>query len=214
MNVAAHLLGELRGHGGAAEADGSALRLRPATRLPPDLLAELRANKAEVVALLAPNDATIWRLPPATPEQSAEEAADRAAIAAETLLPDPGTAERAEVERRHGEAVAGLLLAGLQRHPSWPGADCRPTPGCWCSCCRGRNGWRAAKAATGWRCTACHPPEHLPAHALVIASPSQTMPNPLERHQHLLHQKERHAPLYPSTEAKFPRSPPSAQGSA
>ena len=77
MSIAARLLGALRRHGVAAEADGSALRLRPATKLPPDLLAELPANKAEVLALLAANDATIWRLPPATPEQATEETAER-----------------------------------------------------------------------------------------------------------------------------------------
>ena len=63
-----------------------------------------------VLALLAANDGLVG-LSPATPEQAADEAADRAAIAAEPLLPAPGTPERAEVDRRHAENLAGLLRA-------------------------------------------------------------------------------------------------------
>ncbi len=55
--------------------------------------------------------AAVLQLPPATPEQAADEAADRAAIAAEPLLPAPGTAARAEMDRRHAAIIAGLLAA-------------------------------------------------------------------------------------------------------
>jgi hypothetical protein len=47
-------------------------------------------------------------LPPATPEQAADEAADRAAIAAEPLLPDPGTPERELLDGQQTEMLAGL----------------------------------------------------------------------------------------------------------
>ena len=46
---------------------------------------------------------------PATPEQAADEAADRDAIAAEPLLPDPGTPERDRVDSRQRATVGGLL---------------------------------------------------------------------------------------------------------
>jgi hypothetical protein len=48
-------------------------------------------------------------LAPVTPEQAADEAADRHAIGAEGLLPTPGTAERDRLDRDHAATVAGLL---------------------------------------------------------------------------------------------------------
>ena len=52
MSAAVALLGRLSGLGVAAEADHGALRLRPASAIPTDLLAELREHKADVLALL------------------------------------------------------------------------------------------------------------------------------------------------------------------
>ena len=52
--TAAALLARLTGLGVSAEVDHGALRLRPASVIPPDLLAEVRASKAEVLALLTP----------------------------------------------------------------------------------------------------------------------------------------------------------------
>ncbi len=47
----------------------------------------------------------------ATPEQAANEAVERAAIAAEPLLPIQGTAERVRLDRAHATMLRGLLAA-------------------------------------------------------------------------------------------------------
>jgi hypothetical protein len=52
VSTAVALLTHLSGLGVAAEADHGALRLRPASAIPTDLLAELREHKAAVLALL------------------------------------------------------------------------------------------------------------------------------------------------------------------
>lgn len=54
----------------------------------------------------------------ATPEQAADEAADREAIAAEPLLPMLGTAERERLDRANATMVRGLVMAA--RLPSPP----------------------------------------------------------------------------------------------
>lgn len=73
---AAAALARLHGLGVTAEARGAGLVLRPASVVPADLLAELKARKAEVVALL-----TETALPPPSPEAAVDEAEDRASIA-------------------------------------------------------------------------------------------------------------------------------------
>ncbi len=144
--TAAATLARLRALGVTAEVHGDRLTLRPASAIPPDLLAEVRANKAEVLALLAAKAAAppsasavgeapdAWgltaadraaamarlrapTLPPASAEQAADEAADRDAVAAEPLLPDPGTPERERMDRQHAAMVAGLLT-GFSRSRS------------------------------------------------------------------------------------------------
>jgi hypothetical protein len=50
--TASALLARLAGLGVCAEAEQGSLRLRPASAIPNDLLAALRENKAEVLALL------------------------------------------------------------------------------------------------------------------------------------------------------------------
>jgi hypothetical protein len=64
----------------------------------------------------------------------------------------------------------GLLLAALQRPPSWSGSTPPPPKGAWCSCGRsnpqaGGRWWRPRHPRTdglglapGWRCWTCHPP--------------------------------------------------------
>ena len=55
-------------------------------------------------------------------DRAADEAAERAAIQAEPLLPEPGTAERERMDRRHAEMIGGLLAAYRIRppHPNAP----------------------------------------------------------------------------------------------
>jgi hypothetical protein len=65
----------------------------------------------------------------------------------------------------------GLLLAALQRPPSWSGSTPPPPKGAWCSCCgrsnpkAGGRWWQPRNPrsdglglAQGWRCMVCHPP--------------------------------------------------------
>ena len=51
--TAAALLTQLSGLGVTAWADGGTLRFKPASLIPPDVLADMRAHKAELLALLA-----------------------------------------------------------------------------------------------------------------------------------------------------------------
>ena len=51
----------------------------------------------------------------ASPEQAAEERADREAIAAEPLLPPPGSPKRDRMDRQHAEVLDGYWHAALQR---------------------------------------------------------------------------------------------------
>jgi hypothetical protein len=106
-------------------------------------------------------------LPPASPEQADDEAAERT-LAPKPGWPDPGTPERVRLDERHSASLAGYQRAALMRPPSWPGADRAPSPGAWCSCCGGKAWWREAEGASGWCCTICHPPMHLPAGAVVV----------------------------------------------
>jgi TubC N-terminal docking domain len=84
-------LARLRNLGVTVEARGDWLALRPASAVPADLLAALRAHKAEVLALLAASDAEVAQ-PPSRPAQAGDKwgltATDRAE--ALTRLRAPG----------------------------------------------------------------------------------------------------------------------------
>ena len=74
-------------------------------------------------------------------------------------IPSPPEADRKAV-------LAGLLAAGLQRPPAWSDPASVPPQGAWCGCCErtskaGGRWWCEAVDPRGWRCRACHPPEHL-----------------------------------------------------
>jgi hypothetical protein len=129
----AGLLARARATGAVLTAAHGRIVVDGASRLPPDLLAGLRAHKAELLALLA-DDAPVpvakrladMRAACATREAALigafdhpDVATDRAAIAAEPLLPAPGTPERDRLDARQGEALAGLL-AGFGRHRPLP----------------------------------------------------------------------------------------------
>lgn len=139
MTGAAGLLSRLADLGVTIDANEGALRLRPASALPPDLLTEIRDRKAELLVALA--------LP-------AQEAATR-------TWPDPDTSERSLLDEMHAAATAGYLRAAQQRPPSWSDPAAMPSPGCWCSCCHGQQWWIEAHDGHGWRCATCHPSDHL-----------------------------------------------------
>jgi hypothetical protein len=77
-------------------------------------LAQLTAAHFQQIA--APQPTTAFMS--ATAEQAADEAADRAAIEAEPLLPPPGSPERNGMDRRHAEVLDGYRRAALQRPPA------------------------------------------------------------------------------------------------
>jgi hypothetical protein len=68
-------LERLQSLGVTVRADGDALRVKPASLVPPALMAELRQNKAEVLALLASPQRP--RVVDATPQWHAEQVARR-----------------------------------------------------------------------------------------------------------------------------------------
>ena len=55
----------------------------------------------------------------------------------------------------------GYFLAGLMRPTSWADPDARPSPGCYCSCCKSKHWWTERTEPKGWRCSSCHPPTGL-----------------------------------------------------
>ena len=63
---ATELLHELRARGISVSLDGSELILRPGSRLPPDLLKEIRQRKAEIMSLVCQKKARVGdgQLPP------------------------------------------------------------------------------------------------------------------------------------------------------
>lgn len=47
--------------------------------------------------------------------------------------------------------------------PSWADTTIEPTAGACCRNCAGKIWWTEATAPKGWRCSTCHPGQHLPA---------------------------------------------------
>jgi hypothetical protein len=75
-------------------------------------------------------------------------------------LPPPGTPERAALDQRQADTLAGLLKCALpERQPrrlqSWRDAADRAVPGDRCSCCGGREWWLLPSGAGG--CLRCQP---------------------------------------------------------
>ena len=143
--TAAALLTQLSGLGVSAWADGAALRFKPASLVPPDVLADLRAHKAELLALLTAPDIQPAPEPETPPAEPIAEP-----------WPDEG---EAGIPRRYPGAVAGLLRASQCRPVSWTGAENRPPPGAWCRNCEYGRWWRGLGDGSGWRCWPCHPPD-------------------------------------------------------
>ena len=70
---------------------------------------------------------------------------------------DPDS-ERERLNSLNRPVADGHLRAARQRPPSWSNAAALPSPGCFCSCCKGQRWWTDQ---SGWRCWTCHPPNHL-----------------------------------------------------
>lgn len=154
-----------------------------ASRLPPSVLVDLRAHKAEVLAALTAQANDPAHLPPraaaATRTADAlpsEPAAAKASVtawaeraAADALdgyeAPEPTSdwpePERARLESLNRQIAEGYRGAALIRPPSWWRAEAhRPTPGATCSCCRGARWW--SRDGCGWCCATCHPHDGTP----------------------------------------------------
>lgn len=107
--TAAAALARAQAAGLTLTAEGDRLRWR-GPRPPSDLLADLRAHKAELLVLLGANGVTVLP-PPASPEQAEAERQDRAAVAAEGAAPASAAQSAAPVT-----AVVGAdLLAAWER---------------------------------------------------------------------------------------------------
>ncbi len=79
---------------------------------------------------------------PADPIDQAYEAIERQAIIA---------------EGRPSETVL------IDMPASWSDPSLIPTPGARCRCCNRSAWWCEASSPRGWRCSTCHPGDHLPA---------------------------------------------------
>jgi hypothetical protein len=155
VTAAAAILDRLAQLGVAARADGDALRLRPASMVPTDLLAEVRALKPTLLALLAANDPTPAPVPtgPAAVAAWAERAAARALDGYEPGAEADAPGWRADT----AEELAGRRRAALVRPPSWTLREAHhPPPASTCSCCHGTAWW--SRDRLGWCCRTCHPP--------------------------------------------------------
>ena len=128
--TAAALLAQLSGLGVTAWADGATLRFKPASLVPPDVLADLRAHKAGLLALLAapivaevaPPSAFTLGLTPADLGYHARQPVQAAdpAIAPSPPLADGRTAALAAAVAALGGAGEALPL------PHWPPGHWRP----------------------------------------------------------------------------------------
>jgi hypothetical protein len=118
MTGAALLLSRLAGIGVSVRVEGGRLCLHPASALSPEFIADLRAGRAEVLALVTENAAARAL---ASPEQAADP--DDWTDEHDAGWPATGTEARTRLDERHAATVAGYRRAALQRPPSWPGAD-------------------------------------------------------------------------------------------
>ena len=169
--TAAALLAQLSGLGVSAWADGAVLRFKPASLVPPAVLADLRAHKAEVLALLtvpvaaaavvAPPQ-TILSLIPADPGYLARHPVQAvpAPSPAQPMAHWPPGSWR---KRRYTSDLADMLWTTMARSISWADPAARPEEGSFCGNCECRV-WARDKRRTdgGWCCSICHPPDDVP----------------------------------------------------
>jgi hypothetical protein len=134
--MSAALLAQMRSLGVTIAADGDNLTIRPASKLAPELRAQLRAAKPELLALLRT-------------EAAAQPSAPQPPDPLDSASPPPAVPLWAPPPPR------------APRQPSWSDMTDIPTAADTCSCCLSRRWWTEATAPKGWRCARCHPPSHL-----------------------------------------------------
>ena len=145
---AAEALTLARAAGVRVGTDGDDLVLEASAPPPPAVLDLLSRHKADIMTMLrspAPE-------PPRAPEP----------IPPQPSLANLSTQDRAARSRasRNGRWTA---RAARRRPPSWADPAALPSRGCFCTCCKGQRWWRECEAPKGWRCSTCHPPDHLTA---------------------------------------------------
>lgn len=132
---AAPILRRIRGLGGDAAMRDGRIVLQNVSKLGSALLAELKLRRDDLVAELVSE----------ADDDAAFIAAERAAI---------------EAEGEYGNPAAPVAH---EMPPSWSDVNVAPTAGASCRCCRGRAWWTEATSPKGWRCSTCHPGDHLPS---------------------------------------------------
>jgi hypothetical protein len=168
--TALSIIGRLQEAGATLECkDDGRVRFSAPVPLPGALIAEAREHREAIAAALAintvPKNRTIPDNPTALVGRVAAEALDGC------KAPEPA-ADWQEQDRERLQSVSraitgGYLRAALQRPPSWADPAALPSRGFFCSCCQRQRWWREREAPKGWRCSICHPPDHLPADAVM-----------------------------------------------
>jgi hypothetical protein len=143
---AAEVLALARAAGVRVRADRDDLVLEASAPPPPTVLDLVSRHKADIMTLLR----TPTPEPPRTPGP---------------FLPLPGRKTQARQRRDFAQAAIepGVLQHALRWPPGWSDPAALPPPGSFCSCCGGQTWWTEGTAPKGWRCSICHPPDHLPA---------------------------------------------------
>ena len=121
--TAAALLAQLSGLGVSAWADGAVLRFKPASLVPPAVLADLRAHKAELLALLAAPIVAAVASPPPPPLGLFP--ADRGYLARQPVQAGPAIAPSPDVADGYTAALAAAVAA-LRAEPAT--GDAQPMP--------------------------------------------------------------------------------------
>ena len=157
------LMAELREAGAVLTCSADRrVRFAASVPLPADLLARARAHRDAIADAILAEDAAARDTTPDPPP-----------------LSEAGTPARVRGDAEHAQMVRGLLNAACQRPPSWSDSAATPSPGCWCSCCKGYRWWCEREAPKGWRCGTCHPPLHLAPGVIgwVGIAPTSESPN-------------------------------------
>lgn len=147
---AAEVLALARAAGVRVRADRDDLVLEASAPPPATVLDLLSRHKAAIMTFLrAPTPE-----PPRTPGPF-------------LLLAAHTTQARQWRDLAQAAIVPGLLQTALRWPPSWSDPAALASPRSSCSCRGGQTWWTEGTASKGWRCSNCHPPDHLPADAVM-----------------------------------------------
>jgi hypothetical protein len=149
---AAEALTLARAAGVRLRADGDDLLLESSGPPQPAVLDLLSRHKADIMTMLRSPPPKLPRTPELIPPLPS--------------LANLSTQDRTRADDARAALVAGLHVAARGRPPSWADLATLPSRGCFCTCCKGQRWWRECETPKGWRCSTCHPPDHLPPDAV------------------------------------------------